>query len=112
MVPAVVLAAWKSYFELLYPKLKIVFFTSLPSYNLQEGSQPSGLKGSRRKGKMRMAAEGALNLWETCQEVCQNQGLCQSWFVIFPLNYNDDELWKRIFKKKIGKEFFFFTLDY
>ena len=52
----------------------MVFFTSLPSYNLREGSRKPGLKGQRKKGIMRMAAEGALNLLKVCEEICGAQG--------------------------------------
>lgn len=79
------LAAWKNYFQTQFPLLRViihniwrllkinnyrffihqvVFFTSLPSYNLRGGERKSGLKAQRRKGTMKMAAEGALKLLE------------------------------------------------
>ena len=73
LFPAPVIASWKNYFQTQFPSLRIVYFTSLPSYNLREG-QTSGLKGQRRKGTMRMAAEGALNLLEVCEKICGDQG--------------------------------------
>ena len=73
LVPATVVAAWKHYFKAQFPLIKIVCFTSLPSYNLRDGGQ-SSLKGQRRKGKMKMAAEGALSLLQVCEEICAKQG--------------------------------------
>lgn len=75
LVPAPVLVAWKEYFQTQFPLLHIIYFTSLPSYNLREGCRKPGLKGIRKKGKMRMAAEGAITLLEVCQKICGDQGM-------------------------------------
>ncbi|XP_055637448.1 guanine nucleotide-binding protein-like 1 [Toxorhynchites rutilus septentrionalis] len=77
--PEVVLA-WKRYFEEKYRDIKIVLFTSYPSYNLRgkrENSQ--GLKIRRRKGRMRMAAEGAQQIYNICQEYAGNDVDLSSW---------------------------------
>lgn len=75
LVPAPVLVAWKDYFQAQFPLLHIIYFTSLPSYNLREGSRKPGLKGTRKKGTMRMAAEGAITLLEVCEKICGDQGM-------------------------------------
>jgi len=79
LVPASVLVAWKEYFQTQFPLLHIIYFTSLPSYNLREGCRKPGLKGIRKKGKMRMAAEGAITLLEVCQKICGDQVDLSAW---------------------------------
>ncbi|XP_057377955.1 guanine nucleotide-binding protein-like 1 [Daphnia carinata] len=79
LVPAPVLAAWKNYFQTQFPLLRVVFFTSLPSYNLRGGERKTGLKAQRRKGTMKMAAEGALKLLEVCEDVCGMQVDLSAW---------------------------------
>jgi len=79
LVPAPVLVAWKEYFRAQFPLLHILYFTSLPSYNLREGSRKQGLKGVRQKGTMRMAAEGAINLLEVCENICGDQVDLSAW---------------------------------
>ena len=78
LVPASVIVAWKHYFASHFPRLRIVFFTSLPSYNLRDssgqGKASTSLKGQRRKGKMKMAAEGSMNLLQVCEQICATQG--------------------------------------
>jgi len=75
LVPAPVLVAWKDYFQTEFPMLHVVYFTSIPSYNLREGSRKNGLKGTRKKGTMRMASEGAITLLEVCEKICGDQGM-------------------------------------
>lgn len=77
--PEVVLA-WKRYFEEKYKDIKIVLFTSYPSYNLrgkQENNQ--GLKIRRRKGRMRMAAEGAQQIYNICRQYVGDDVDLSSW---------------------------------
>ncbi|XP_058839312.1 guanine nucleotide-binding protein-like 1 [Topomyia yanbarensis] len=77
--PEVVLA-WKRYFEEKYKDIKIALFTSYPSYNLrgkQENKQ--GLKIRRRKGRMRMAAEGAQQIFNICREYVGDEVDVNSW---------------------------------
>lgn len=79
LVPADVVVAWKHYFLKHYPTLKIVTFTSYPTYNLRNvaDENKAGLQVRRRRGKPRMAAEGAQRLYEACREITQNQGISQ-----------------------------------
>ncbi|XP_077289885.1 nucleostemin 4 isoform X1 [Arctopsyche grandis] len=74
LAPPSLVAAWKHYFTKQYPKLKIVLFTSFPSYNLRDGGgSASGIKIKRRKGKQKMAAEGAQKLQEACQTLVKDE---------------------------------------
>uniref|UniRef100_A0A182QQ14 Guanine nucleotide-binding protein-like 1 n=1 Tax=Anopheles farauti TaxID=69004 RepID=A0A182QQ14_9DIPT len=77
--PEVVLA-WKRYFEHRYPHIKVVLFTSYPSYNLR-GKQESkhGLKIRRRRGRMRMAAEGAQQIYDVCHKYVGDEVDLGSW---------------------------------
>lgn len=72
--------AWKRYFQQTYKDIKIVLFTSYPSYNLR-GKQESkqGLKIRRRKGRMRMAAEGAQQIYSICREYVGDEVDLSSW---------------------------------
>ncbi|GBP13636.1 Guanine nucleotide-binding protein-like 1 [Eumeta japonica] len=86
LVPASVVAAWKSYLTEKYPGLKVVYFTSCPGYNLRGGLSDKavhknivGLQIRRRKGRLRMCAEGATKLLEACKEVVQGQVDLTSW---------------------------------
>lgn len=77
--PALVVA-WKEYFHLHYPKLHILMFTSFPTYNLRGNtSNEDGLKTIRRKGKMKMAAEGARSLLKVCEDIVKGNIDLSSW---------------------------------
>uniref|UniRef100_A0AAG5DCT0 Guanine nucleotide-binding protein-like 1 n=1 Tax=Anopheles atroparvus TaxID=41427 RepID=A0AAG5DCT0_ANOAO len=80
LVEAEVVLAWKRYFEHKYPQIKVVLFTSYPSYNLR-GMQESkhGLKIRRRRGRMRMAAEGAQQIYEVCRQYVGDDVNLASW---------------------------------
>ncbi|XP_060534711.1 guanine nucleotide-binding protein-like 1 [Cylas formicarius] len=78
--PAPLVAAWKNYFERRYPLLKIVMFTSLPGYNLVgQRSDKGGLQIRRRKGRIRMAAEGTEQLYQVCQGIVGSYVDLTSW---------------------------------
>ncbi|KAK6627312.1 hypothetical protein RUM44_009789 [Polyplax serrata] len=80
LVPPELIVAWKHYFLQHYPTLKIVTFTSLPSYNLRNVNEnKSGLKNLRRKCKPQMAAEGAQKLYEACNEITEGQVDLSCW---------------------------------
>ncbi|XP_014261286.1 guanine nucleotide-binding protein-like 1 [Cimex lectularius] len=76
-----VTVAWKNYFKTKYPKMEIVTFTSFPSYNLLQCSSVKslGLQVRRRKVKMRMAAEGAQKLYESCKNIIKDEVDISSW---------------------------------
>ncbi|XP_015121472.1 guanine nucleotide-binding protein-like 1 [Diachasma alloeum] len=77
--PALVLA-WREYFQLHYPTVHILFFTSFPKYNLRGNQEDGeGLKQRRRRGKLRMAAEGAQKLLSTCKAIVRDQVDLSSW---------------------------------
>ncbi|XP_053675557.1 guanine nucleotide-binding protein-like 1 [Anopheles nili] len=80
LVESEVVLAWKRYFEQKYPHIKVVLFTSYPSYNLR-GKQESkhGLKIRRRRGRMRMAAEGAQQIYDVCRKYVGDEVDLASW---------------------------------
>lgn len=80
LAPPALVVAWKEYFTTQYPKLRIVMFTSFPCYNLRNViAEEEGLKSRRKKGKLKMAAEGAQKLLETCQDLVGDKVDLSSW---------------------------------
>lgn len=80
LAPAPLVVAWKEYFQERYPELHIVMFTSLPGYNLTGNqSNTAGLQVRRRRGKIRMAAEGTQVLLDTCKKIVGNEVDLSSW---------------------------------
>lgn len=80
LVPAPLVVAWKEYFSQKYPGLKIVMFTSFPGYNIRGNVQDKGgLQQRRRKGKLKMSAEGAQKLFEACKEIVRDEVDLTSW---------------------------------
>jgi ribosome biogenesis GTPase A len=96
LVPAPLVAAWKNYFKEKYPNLHIILFTSCPGYNLL-GSQSTGtgLQVRRRRGKGRMASEGAQSLLNACKEIVKGAVDLSSWQKKIKeeslTEYNEDE---------------------
>ncbi|XP_035724408.1 guanine nucleotide-binding protein-like 1 isoform X1 [Vespa mandarinia] len=80
LAPPPLVVAWKNYFSTHYPKLHILMFTSFPTYNLRGNTnQSEGIKKKRRKGKLKMAAEGAQKLLEACQDIVGEEVDLNSW---------------------------------
>lgn len=80
LVDSEVVLAWKKYFEEKYPEIKVVLFTSCPSYNLRGSNQNKhGLKIRRRRGKMHMACEGAMEVYQACSSVVGDQVDLTTW---------------------------------
>lgn len=111
LVPSHVVLAWKCYFEEKYKNLRVILFTSYPSYNLRmstensRGSSSAGkskaqfsdtnnqnkhslfhfaisggeLKILRRRGKMRMAKEGAYQIMQACKSIVKDAVDLVSW---------------------------------
>lgn len=72
--------AWKKYFENKYKGIDVVLFTSCPNYNLRGGNvNKTGLKIRRRRGRQRMASEGALQVFQACQSIVKDQVDLSSW---------------------------------
>ncbi|KYM92420.1 Guanine nucleotide-binding protein-like 1 [Atta colombica] len=82
LAPPALVVAWKEYFHNQYPKLLILMFTSYPSYNLHSSTnnKEESIKKRRRKGKLRMAAEGAQKLLEACKDIVGDQVDLSSWY--------------------------------
>lgn len=81
LIESEVVLAWKMYFEEKYKDIKVVLFTSYPSYNLRGSSENKhGLKIRRRRGKMRMANEGAMDVYQACSSIVKDQVDLSSWF--------------------------------
>ncbi|KZC06821.1 PREDICTED: guanine nucleotide-binding protein-like 1 [Dufourea novaeangliae] len=80
LVPPALVVAWKEYFQNTYPKLHILMFTSYPTYNLHGNiNETEGLRKRRRRGKLKMAAEGAQKLLDTCKEIVRDKVNLSSW---------------------------------
>ncbi|XP_011312096.1 guanine nucleotide-binding protein-like 1 isoform X2 [Fopius arisanus] len=80
LAPPALVVAWREYFKVYYPKLHILFFTSFPKYNLRENREDGeGLKQRRRRGKLRMAAEGAQKLLSICKTIVGDQVDLSRW---------------------------------
>uniref|UniRef100_A0A1L8DB28 Guanine nucleotide-binding protein-like 1 n=1 Tax=Nyssomyia neivai TaxID=330878 RepID=A0A1L8DB28_9DIPT len=93
VAPEVVLA-WKKYFQERYPALHILTFTSFPSYNLRgpQGSS-TGILIRRRRGKMRMAAEGAHEVYKAVNDIVGTALDISSWErkILEELNVSDGD---------------------
>jgi ribosome biogenesis GTPase A len=95
LAPAPLVLAWKQYFKTLYPSLQVLTFTSFPGYNLRDSNEKAGMSCNahfcndtmkfifsggllvrRRRGKLRMAAEGAQQILQACENLVSGQG----WF--------------------------------
>ncbi|CAH1169968.1 unnamed protein product [Phaedon cochleariae] len=80
LAPASLVVAWKHYFQNKYPNLHIVMFTTVPGYNLVgKQSDKAGLQVRRRKGRIRMAAEGTQQILEVCQKLVGDKVDLSSW---------------------------------
>lgn len=80
LVESEVVLAWKKHFEEKYPEIQVVLFTSYPSYNLRGSSENKhGLKIRRRRGKMKMASEGAMEVYQACSSIVGDQVDLSSW---------------------------------
>ncbi|KAJ6633333.1 Guanine nucleotide-binding protein-like 1 [Pseudolycoriella hygida] len=84
LVPSHIVLAWKHYFEQKYPKIRVILFTAYPSYNLHpsqehDGAQRRRLRILRRRGKMRMAKEGAYQIQQACKSIVGDQIDINSW---------------------------------
>jgi len=79
LAPASLVVAWKEYFHIQYPKLHILMFTSYPTYNLRGNINEEGQKIRHRKGKLKMAAEGAQKLLEACRNIVGDKVDLSSW---------------------------------
>lgn len=80
LAPAALVVAWQEYFKTKYPKLHILMFTSFPTYNLRGNTNENeGLKIRRKKGKLKMSAEGAQKIMEACKEIVGDKVDLTSW---------------------------------
>ncbi|KAK5642348.1 hypothetical protein RI129_008515 [Pyrocoelia pectoralis] len=80
LAPTELVVAWKTYFQEKYPKLHILLFTTLPSYNLvgNQGSE-GGLQSRRRRTKFQIAAEGTQLLIDVCKDIVGGEVDLSSW---------------------------------
>ncbi|XP_011504502.1 PREDICTED: guanine nucleotide-binding protein-like 1 [Ceratosolen solmsi marchali] len=79
LAPSALIVAWQEYFKNKYPKLHILVFTSFPTYNLKENINQEANVKIRRKGKLKMAAEGAQKIMETCKNIVGDQVDLSRW---------------------------------
>ncbi|GFG32691.1 hypothetical protein Cfor_05158 [Coptotermes formosanus] len=97
LAPAPLVVAWKHYFQEKYPALHILTFTSFPTYNLRGNQEnKTGLQIRHRRGKLRMAAEGAKTLLEACKSIVNNEVDLSSWHKKISeemeLEFDDDDI--------------------
>ncbi|XP_065161494.1 guanine nucleotide-binding protein-like 1 [Atheta coriaria] len=80
LCPTPLVAAWKNYFKSKYPELSVLMFTTLPIYNLMKCQEnKAGLVIRKRKGKIRMAAEGTQLLLDACKSIVNDRVDLSSW---------------------------------
>lgn len=82
LAPPSLVVAWREYFKKHYPQLHILMFTSYPHYNLRNSTANESegtLQKRRRKGKLKMAAEGARQLLDACKEIVGDKVDLTSW---------------------------------
>lgn len=83
LVPSHIVLAWKHYFEEKYKDIRVILFTSYPSYNLRSVPERDGAAGGirilRRRGKMQMAKEGAYQIQQACKSIAGNAIDITSW---------------------------------
>lgn len=83
LVPSHIVLAWKHYFEAKYKDIRVILFTSYPSYNLrsvpERDGAAGGLKILRRRGKMRMAKEGAYQIQQACKAIVKGEVDITGW---------------------------------
>lgn len=83
LVPSHIALAWKHYFKEKYKGIEVILFTSFPSYNLRSAPErhgaAGGLKVIRRRGKMRMAKEGAFQVMQACKTIVRDEIDISSW---------------------------------
>lgn len=80
LAPPPLVVAWRDYFSKHYPELHILMFTSFPTYNLRGNTyEAEGIKKRRRRGKLKMAAEGAQKLLQACQDIVGDEVDLSSW---------------------------------
>ncbi|OXA62659.1 guanine nucleotide-binding protein-like 1 [Folsomia candida] len=83
LCPAPLVLAWKDYFTTTYKGLQVVCFTSFPAYNLHgnlaEGASGTMKKARRVRGRLRMAAEGAMEVYKVCEELVKGQVDLTKW---------------------------------
>lgn len=83
LVPSHIVLAWKHYFEEKYKDIRVILFTSYPSYNLrsvpERDGAAGGLKILRRRGKMSMAKEGAYQIQQACKAIVTGELDITSW---------------------------------
>lgn len=70
--PPPLVAAWRKYFQELFPGLRVVYFTSF-SREQSDSSVDNSLQKRRRKGPQKVI--GPAELLETCEDIVKNQGL-------------------------------------
>ena len=72
--------AWRAYFTERFPNVKVTFFTSYPGYNLRKANySQSGLPVRRLRGRISMAKEGALQIFQCVQELFGDKINLESW---------------------------------
>ena len=79
LVPPELAAAWKNYFEKKFTNVNVTYFTSCPAYNLLMASGDSSRFFRKLRGKISMAKEGALQIYQLVQQIVGDEVDLSSW---------------------------------
>ena len=80
LIPPALALAWKSYFTEAYQNVKVTFFTSRPAYNLRKPEYDGqGLQFRRLRGRITMAKEGAMQIFDAINELFSDKIDLTSW---------------------------------
>ena len=83
LIPPALALAWKAYFQEKYDNVHVTFFTSCPAYNLRNYANftqyDEGLQFRRLRGKISMAKEGALQIFNTVKTIMGDKADLKGW---------------------------------
>lgn len=78
LVPANLIAAWTDYFQTLYPKLQIVWFTSFPK-EVRKIDLGTKIKRKPNRKRIYQTQMGPSELLNFCKKICGNEVDLSSW---------------------------------
>ncbi|GAB6020129.1 Guanine nucleotide-binding-like protein 1 [Chamberlinius hualienensis] len=71
--------AWKHYFQNKFPHLHVICFTSMSSCEVKSHDSEKKMQQKKPRGRLRMAAEGALRVMEECDQIVGGKVDLKSW---------------------------------
>ncbi len=92
LIPAGLAIAWRDYFKTKFPGIHVTFFTSCPAYNLRKPEFNSeGLLFRRLRGRISMAKEGALQIFNTVKSIVGDRVDLTAWGDKIKHFHDDDQ---------------------